>query len=123
MAVSRYLLPVFCGVLLLAESNVPTATAQSANAAAHVAAAKAAAYEPGQDFTDMFGLCAEPKPRAVPASTPAEAPAARVPAALPRSQWYMEPAKVFDNLYYVGTALGGNGTAWAITTSEGIILI
>src|SRR5438045_497095 len=101
MPVNRYLLPVFCSVLLLAEWNAPAASAQSANPAAHVAAAKAAAYEPGQDFTDMFGLCAEPKSRAVSASAPAEAPAARVPAKLPRSQWYMEPAKVFENLYYV----------------------
>ena len=120
---NRYLHCVFCGILLIAEWSAPKASAQSANAAAHVAAAKAAAYEPGQDFTDMFGLCAEPRPRAVPAQPPAEGANPRVPATLPRSQWYMEPAKVFDNVYYVGTALGGNGTAWAITTSEGIILI
>ena len=37
--------------------------------------------------------------------------------------WYTEPGKVFDNLYYVGTALGDNATAWAVATSEGIILI
>jgi metallo-beta-lactamase class B len=37
-----------------------------------------------------------------------------------RSVWYAEPAKVFDNLYFVGGKLH---SAWALTTSEGIILI
>ena len=106
--------------------NTPGASAQSAKAQAHVAAARAAAYEPGQDFTDIFGLCAEPRPRAPVAPPAAERPvsgAAPAAARTPRSEWVMEPVKVFDNLYYVGTALGGNSTAWAITTSEGIILI
>jgi metallo-beta-lactamase class B len=43
-----------------------------------------------------------------PASTPA------------RATWYAEPAKVFDNLYFVG---GRVHSAWALTTSDGIILI
>src|SRR3954468_1293851 len=38
----------------------------------------------------------------------------------PRSSWYAEPAKVFDNLYFVG---GKVHSAWALTTKEGIILI
>lgn len=38
----------------------------------------------------------------------------------PRASWYAEPAKVFDNLYFVG---GKVHSAWALTTSEGIILI
>jgi hypothetical protein len=37
----------------------------------------------------------------------------------PRSAWYTEPAKVFDNLYFVG---GKIHSAWALTTKEGIIL-
>ena len=37
-----------------------------------------------------------------------------------RSTWYAEPAKVFDNLYFVGTKVH---SAWALKTSEGIILI
>ena len=118
----RYFAPVFFSVLLLAGWGVTKANAQGENPQTHVAAAKAAAYEPGQDFTNIFELCAEPaRPAAAPAAAPA-APAAprRVP---PRAQWYTEPGKVFDNLYYVGTALGDNATAWAVTTSEGIILI
>ena len=38
----------------------------------------------------------------------------------PRSEWYAEPRKVFDNLYFVGQS---EYTAWAVTTSEGIIII
>lgn len=36
-----------------------------------------------------------------------------------RDTWYAEPAKVFDNLYFVG---GKVHSSWALTTSEGIIL-
>ena len=45
-------------------------------------------------------------------TNPASAPA--------RGTWYAEPAKVFDNLYFLG---GKVHSAWALTTSEGIILI
>ncbi|MCB1672078.1 MAG: MBL fold metallo-hydrolase [Gammaproteobacteria bacterium] len=38
----------------------------------------------------------------------------------PREDWYAEPAKVFDNLYFVG---GSRHSSWALTTSEGIIII
>jgi metallo-beta-lactamase class B len=37
-----------------------------------------------------------------------------------RDTWYTDPAKVFDNLYFVGTRIH---SAWALTTSQGIILI
>jgi metallo-beta-lactamase class B len=38
----------------------------------------------------------------------------------PRTAWYAEPAKVFDNLYFVG---GKIHSAWALKTREGIILL
>src|SRR5262245_50215019 len=38
----------------------------------------------------------------------------------PRELWYADPTKVFDDLYFVGGKLH---SAWALTTSEGIILI
>ena len=38
----------------------------------------------------------------------------------PREQWFAEPAQVFDNLYFVG---GKMHSAWALTTSEGVILL
>ena len=74
---------------------------------AHVNAARAAA---GQDYGALLKtLC-----------TPATAP--RPPAGAPpdRSTWQAEPAKVFDNLYFVGQA---EHSAWAVTTSEGIIIV
>src|SRR5687768_14517247 len=45
-------------------------------------------------------------------TNPASAPA--------RATWYAEPAKIFDNLYFVG---GRVHSAWVLTTSDGIILI
>ena len=42
------------------------------------------------------------------------------PASVPaRSTWYAEPTKVFDDFYFVG---GKIHSAWALTTSEGIIV-
>jgi metallo-beta-lactamase class B len=38
----------------------------------------------------------------------------------PRETWFAEPAKVFDNLYFVGGKLH---SSWALTTKDGIILI
>jgi metallo-beta-lactamase class B len=43
------------------------------------------------------------------------------PASAPeRATWYADSAQVFDNLYFVGGKLH---SSWALTTSEGIILI
>lgn len=80
---------------------------------AHVAAAKAAA---GQEHTGLFSrLCTAPAPTLVP--QPAAAPPQGPP---DRSLWHAEPAKVFDNLYFVGEI---EYSAWAVTTSAGIIVI
>src|SRR4029434_2175591 len=38
----------------------------------------------------------------------------------PRDSWYAEPAKVFDDVYFVG---GKIHSSWALTTRDGIILI
>jgi len=58
---------------------------------------------------------------ATPPAAPAGGPAASAVAAPPpRDQWYAEPQKVFDNLYFVGMA---THSAWAITSSQGIILL
>ncbi len=84
---------------------------------ARVAAARAAA---GQDHLGLFDrICAAPAP--VPASTAAPQTGAAPQQGPPeRSLWHAEPAKVFDNLYFVGEI---EYSAWAVTTSEGIILI
>ena len=42
------------------------------------------------------------------------------PAAPPRERWHAEPAKVADNLYFVGTKAHHS---WALVGSDGIILI
>jgi metallo-beta-lactamase class B len=84
---------------------------------AHVAAAKAAA---GTDFAGVFNrICTEAVPPATPAA-PRPAAAPRPPGPPPRESWHAEPAKVFDNLYFVGQT---EYSVWAVTTSAGIILI
>ena len=89
---------------------------------AHVAAARAAA---GTEHTAVFeSLCAAPAPPAAPAAAAAprqaQPPATPPPGPPPRSRWHAEPAKVFDNLYYLGQT---EYSAWAVTTSDGIIVI
>jgi metallo-beta-lactamase class B len=88
---------------------------------AHVAAAKTAA---GQEHTAVFNsLCAAPAPVPAPAPQQAQAPATPrqgSPGPPARSQWHAEPAKVFDNLYYLGQT---EYSAWAVTTSDGIIVV
>ena len=89
------------------------AQSPGSRADAHVAAAKAAA---GKDFAGVFNrICAE----AVPPATPRPA-APRPTGPPPRSDWHAEPAKVFDNLYFLGQT---EYSVWAVTTSAGIILI
>jgi metallo-beta-lactamase class B len=87
-----------------------TQAAHSQTVDTHVAAAKAAA---GKDHTVLFdSLCA-------PASGPPVRPDG--PRPVPdRSTWHYEPVKVFDNLYYIGEK---EYSAWAIVTSQGIIVI
>src|SRR2546425_11013368 len=127
---------LFCSVLLLA--SLTNAQAPTLNKATqdHLAAAKAAAYRPGHDLTNLYEtVCApamsakgpvEPNPTEGGQTAPSLANR-KVP---PRSQWYTEPAKVFDNLYWLGSLgdsysvpkISGDST-WAVTTSDGIILI
>lgn len=117
------------GALLL--TGYVTYASQPDPAAAHVRVARAAAYEPGHDLTRVFGqsrlpgygLCDPPKPSV---KVPLVSPAAQLrpdKSPPPRAEWYAEPQKVFDNLYYVGGSQRFNHSAWAITSSEGIILI
>src|SRR3954471_2078062 len=110
--------------LLLAVSML---LAQNANDTpeAHVAAAKAAA---GDDFQNLFNFqCYGPgpggqrtPPGAPPAAPRAQGGAPRQPGPPDRSTWHMEPVKVFDNLYFFGQS---EYAVWAITTSQGIIVI
>ena len=112
---------LFCGTPLLAGWTAIEINAQAVRAEAHVAAARAAASEPGlYDLTPTFELlCTEREPT-VQEPTPAARPANRANPRVPdRSEWYVEPVQVFDNLFNVGTVFH----VWAVTTSDGIILL
>jgi metallo-beta-lactamase class B len=115
----RFSLPILAGVFLLA-GMVTSANAQAAKAQAHVAAAKAAAMGPGENYSGTFdAICKERKPGEQGVPTAAE-PANFADRPIPtRAEWYVEPVKVFDNLYNVGTSFH----VWAVNTSQGIILL
>lgn len=96
-----------------APSNPPAAVAP------HVNAARKAA---GQDHLALFNNICSPPPAIQPQQQGGRGNAQPQgpPPAPPRSEWYAEPVKVFDNLYWVGQT---EYTAWAVTTSDGIIII
>jgi metallo-beta-lactamase class B len=81
-----------------------------------VAAAKRAA---GVDYTGTFvRICVAPENLA--AGGPGRGAAAGPRAVPDRATWYAQPYKAFDNLYFIGTKVH---SAWALTTSDGIIVI
>ena len=104
--------------ILIATSIVWTvglATAQTppVTVDAYLGTAKAAA---GTDWSGTFlRLCIPPAPQGGGGRGRGGAP--RVPA---KETWYAEPAKVADNLYFLGTKVH---SAWAVVGSEGIIII
>ena len=102
-----------CALLSASQSGTGAGT----GAAPHVAAAKAAAGNRPEALRIFGTLCVAPPAPA--AAQPAAAPAA-AQGPPPRSQWHAEPAKVFDNLYFLGQT---EYTAWAVVTSDGIIVI
>jgi len=98
--------------VIVAGFSVTGASAQPAanGIEPHLAAAKAAA---GFDFTGLLArICVAPQTGPGRDVAPGPAP--------DRATWLTEPAKVFDNLYFVGTKFH---SSWALTTGEGIILI
>ena len=108
---------IVSGSLALALTAAPSA--QSSETQTHLAAAKAAT---GSDHQGLFDrICT---PGAVTGGNPAPARAGGTPPAPPPpppvASWHAEPVKVFDNLYFVGMT---EYSAWAVTTSQGIILV
>ena len=93
-----------CGVSAYAQNTPDTIDG-------HLVAARTAA---GFEFTGTLArLCvAPPMILSVRDAAPGPPPS--------RDTWFTEPAKVFDNLYFVGSKIH---SSWALTTSEGIILI
>ena len=87
---------------------------------AHIAAAKAAA---GTEHTGLFAAACDTARDVIAQAARGEGPRpprTTVDPVPPRDTWHVEPVKVFDNLYYVGQR---NVSAWALTTSDGIILL
>ena len=80
---------------------------------ANIAAAKEAA---ATDHLGLFDRVCGP----LTASTPPTGRGVPAQTTLARDNWHAEPVKVFDNLYFVGQT---EYAAWAVTTSEGIILV
>ena len=102
---------VFSLVALAMLSNVAYAQSVENEIDAHLTAARNAA---GFDFTGTLArLCVAPGfTTGIRDVAPGKPPA--------RETWFTEPAKVFDNLYFVGSKIH---SSWALTTSDGIILI
>jgi metallo-beta-lactamase class B len=98
-------------VVLSLISSVTFAQTSQSDIDAHLAAARNAA---GFDFTGTLArLCvAPPFTTGIRDVAPGKPPA--------RETWFTEPAKVFDNLYFVGSKIH---SSWALTTSDGIIVI
>lgn len=89
----------------------------SGSVESHVAAARAAG---GELHSGLFSRLCSPEALTPPPPRPTAATPARRPPPPPRWDWHVEPVKVFDNLYYVGER---EYSAWAVTTSAGIIII
>jgi metallo-beta-lactamase class B len=107
--------------ILTVALGTTTSTGQTSSGAVetHVAAAKKAA---GEEWAGVFSTTcntAVPPARTTPAATRAPA-APRPPGPPERSTWHAEPVKVFDNLYWLGQT---EYSVWAVTTSDGIIVI
>ena len=115
----RYGIHAFLSLLLFAGGISAGVSAQSADA--HVAAAKTAASEAGLfDFMTTFtSVCRETEPGTQGLGTPEEPDDFDARPVPERAEWYVEPVRVFDNLYNVGTTYH----VWAVNTSEGIILL
>src|SRR5437762_2840315 len=121
---NRYLVPL-CSGLFFANWIAIDANAQASTKASvqsHIAAAKNAAYEPGNDLTVLYDtVCAPASSGSGPKEPNIQAvPETRPPEKGPRAEWKTEPGKAFDNLYYVGSPFQATR---AMTASDGIILI
>lgn len=100
------------GALFLAAAGIVSAQTPAKSIDDYIGEAKVAA---GMNWSGTFlRLCIPPPGGGGP-------PRSGGPRATPaREAWYAEPAKVADNLYFLGTK---SHNSWALVGSEGIILI
>ena len=109
------------GAILVAAAEVASAQAPSSTVDSYLGAAKGAA---GTDWAGTFlRLCIPPPPAASQGGrgqTPKGGGRGAGRGTPAREIWYAEPAKVADNLYFLGTKIH---SAWAVAGSEGIIVI
>src|SRR5262245_46167455 len=97
-------------ILAIATAQAPAPTIDGL-----IGSAKNAA---GLEWSGTFlRLCIPPPPAQAAGARGARGAAPAVPA---RDTWYAEPAKVADNLYFLGTKIH---SAWAIRGSDGIIIL
>jgi metallo-beta-lactamase class B len=103
---------VFAAAIAVACAGVTSAGAQPADNTidGHLRAAKrAAAFE----FRGLLGaLCVAPRNGPPPDVAPPPPP--------DRTRFYVEPGKMFDDVYFVGTK---DRSAWVLPTNDGLILI
>src|SRR5439155_20400028 len=116
---SRAALAVACGFAVCsALAQSPAKRDFDAEAQAAVQSAKTAA---GFEFLGtLVRVCLLPQSGGEDSSDVVPAYVRNAASAPARDSWYAEPAKVFDNLYFVG---GKIHSSWALTTREGIIVI
>src|SRR6266705_2724160 len=105
---------ILAATALVATIGIASAQAPPITVDRYLGAAKIAA---GTDWAGTFlRLCIS-----VPSGLQAAGPAAGAPRLSPaRETWYAQPAKVADNLYFLGTRIH---SAWAIVGSDGIIVL
>jgi metallo-beta-lactamase class B len=99
--------------MILGAGRMSAQTAAPSGVDALVSAAKTAA---GLEWPGTFVRLCIPTPPA-----PARGAGAGAPVGAPsKDQWYAEPAKVADNLYFLGTTIH---SAWALIGNDGIIVL
>jgi len=106
------------GLVLSAIVGIASAQTPTPKVDSYLATAKAAA---GTEWAGTFlRLCIPPSAGPQAAGGRAGAGRGAGPRTPARESWYAEPAKVADNLYFLGTKVH---SAWALVGSQGIIVI
>ncbi len=82
----------------------------------------AATLAAGSDHTLLQNTVCPDSPRVPPPrpTTTATTETIRQRVVPPIQEWYREPVKVFDELYFIGT---NNHSSWAVVTDEGILIL